>query len=401
MMPFTRCEDRSMTTAIDSAKLRLGAARWSISTVFFVNGAGIGLWAAHIPIVRARLDLDERLLGWVLLAIAGAAMTAMPLAGAVAGRSGTRGATAILAFAFAIATPLPIMAQTTMALFAAALAFGACNGALDVVMNAHASEVETARGRPTMSSFHGFFSLGGLAGAALGGGLIGVGWGDGGGAAIAAGAALLALVPAASRLLPASAIAIRAGHFGWPRRAALALGLLAFLCMAVEGAVADWSALLLTEHTGSSAASAAIGYSAFSIAMAICRFGGDSLTLRFGPRRVMAAGGILIAIGLLSAVIIPHPLAAAAGFALVGVGAANVVPVIYVAATRVRGLSAGAGVATVATIGYTGLLLGPPVIGGIASVTGLAVALGLLSLAGCCIAFGAGAVSGDTRSDRR
>ena len=365
--------------------------------MFFLNGAGIGLWAAHIPVVQARLGLHEQLLGWVLLTFAGAAMTSMPLAGAVAGRFGTRGATTFLAFAFAVAMPLPIMAPSIAALFAAALAFGACSGALDVVMNAHASGVETARGRPTMSSFHGFFSVGGLTGAALGGALIGAGLGDGRGAAMAAGAALLALLPVTARLLPDLPLAPHAGHFGWPRRAALALGLLALLCMAVEGAVADWSALLLTEHAGSSAAFAATGYSAFSIAMAACRFAGDALIVRFGARRVMVAGGFWITIGLLAAVTIPHPIAASAGFALVGVGAANVVPVIFAAAARVPGLSAGAGVATAATIGYTGFLLGPPVIGGIASITGLATALGLLSLAGLCIALGASSVASGNR----
>jgi MFS family permease len=388
-----------MTAAIPNDSPRLAAARWAISTVFFVNGAGIGLWAAHIPVVQARLALDEKLLGWVLLAIAGAAMTAMPIAGALAGRFGTRNATTFLAFAFAVIMPLPIAAPSLMALFAAALAFGASNGALDVIMNAHASEVETARGKPTMSSFHGFFSTGGLAGAALGGALIGNGWGSGSGAALAAVAALLVLLPATARLLPASGATVHAGHFGLPRHAALLLGLLALLCMAVEGAVADWSGLLLTEHAGASAAFAAIGYSAFSIAMAACRFAGDALIIRFGARLVMAAGGLCIAIGLLAAAMLPYPLAAASGFALVGLGAANVVPVIFGAAARVSGLSAGAGVATAATIGYTGFLLGPPLIGGIASVTSLAVALGLLSLTGLCIVAGARFVGDETPPD--
>lgn len=385
-----------MTTAIPNDVARLAAARWAISTVFFVNGAGIGLWAAHIPVVQARLALDEKLLGWVLLAIAGAAMVAMPIAGALAGRFGTRNAVTVLAFAFAIIMPLPIATPSLAALFAAALAFGACNGSLDVIMNAHASEVETARGKPTMSSFHGFFSTGGLIGAALGGALIGNGWGDGSGAALAGLAALLVLLPATARLLPASGATVHAGHFGLPRRAALLLGVLALLCMAVEGAVADWSGLLLTEHAGASAAFAAIGYSAFSIAMAACRFAGDALIIRFGARMVMAAGGLCIAIGLLAAAMLPYPLAAAAGFALVGLGAANVVPVIFGAAARVPGLSAGAGVATAGTIGYTGFLLGPPLIGGIASITGLAVALGVLSLTGVCIVAGARIVDGET-----
>ena len=175
-------------------------------------------------------------------------------------------------------------------------------------------------------------------------------------------------------------------------------GLLALLCMSVEGAVTDWSALLLTEHTGASDAFAAIGFAAFSIAMAACRFAGDALILRFGARRVMAAGGLCIASGLVVAAVMPYPLAAATGFALVGLGAANVVPVIFGAAARVPGISAGAGVATAATIGYSGFLLGPPLIGAIASAIGLATALGLLSLTGICIALGARIVNGKTPS---
>ncbi|WP_088347183.1 MULTISPECIES: MFS transporter [Rhodomicrobium] len=373
---------------------RVDAARWAISAIFFMNGAGVGLWAAHIPIVRSRLELDERMLGWVLLAMGGAAMISMPLAAAGIGRFGTRRAAAFMAFAFAVAVPLPILAPTTLALFAAAVIFGACNGGLDVSMNAHASDVEAARGRPTMSSFHGFFSLGGLAGAALGGSLIGAGWGNGGGAAVAVAFGLLALIPAVLNLLPGVHVASSAGHFGWPRRAALTLGILALLAMGVEGAVADWSALLLTEHTGSSAAFAATGYAAFSIVMAACRFAGDSLISRFGARNMMIAGGILIALGLVSSATIPHPLLAAAGFALVGLGAANVVPVIFSAAARLPGLPPGAGVAAVASVGYAGLLMGPPLIGGVASLTGLATALGLLSLAGLAIVAGAGAVDG-------
>jgi hypothetical protein len=125
------------------------------------------------------------------------------------------------------------------------------------------------------------------------------------------------------------------------------------------------------------------------------------LIVRFGAHRVMAAGGVCIAIGLLAAAMLPFPLAAAAGFALVGLGAANVVPVIFGAAARVPGLSAGAGVATAGTIGYTGFLLGPPLIGGIASVTGLPVALGLLSLTGLCIVAGTRFVGGEAPPAQR
>jgi len=270
-------------------------------------------------------------------------------------------------------------------LFAAAFAFGATNGVLDVSMNANASEVETARGVPTMSSIHGFFSLGGLVGAALGGVLIAAGLGDGRGALLASVVTAVAVALCARWLLhtPPSP---HASHFALPRGPALFLGLLGLLCFAVEGALVDWSALLLTERTGADPASAALGYSAFSVTMAACRFAGDRLVLRFGALRVMTAGGLGICGGLLLAVVSRNLPLSALGFALVGLSAANVVPLIFSAAARIPGMSAGGGLATVATLGYAGLLLAPPVIGAIAAHSSLAVALGVLALSGIVIA---------------
>jgi MFS family permease len=371
---------------------QLSLARWSVSAVFFLNGAGVGLWAAHIPLVAGRFGLDDDFMGLVLLCLGLGAMAAMPLSGMACGRFGTRAVTKTMAFAFALAIPLPILAPTIVALFAAALTFGACNGALDVAMNAQASEIESARGKSTMASFHGFFSAGGLAGASLGGLIIGSGLGDGRGAVMATVLAIGLLAAVTARLFVTPASHGNAAHFERPHRAALSLGLLALACMVVEGAVADWSALLLTEHAGATAAVGAAGYAAFSIAMAACRFAGDSLIGAFGPRRLMMMGGLSIAAGLALAASFSLPLPAAASFVLVGLGAANVVPVIFAAAGRIPGLPAGAGIAAVATIGYTGFLLGPPVIGWIASMIGLPATHGLLALAGILLAVFARAV---------
>jgi MFS family permease len=365
---------------------RLSHARWSVSTVFFINGAGIGLWAVHIPLVAGRFGLSDATMGLVLLSFALGAMLAMPLSGWACGQFGSRVVTRVAAFAFAVAIPLPMLVPHLPLLFAAALFFGASSGALDVAMNAQASEIESARGKSTMASFHGFFSAGGLAGAALGGLIIGVGLGDGRGAAMAAAFAVAVVAIASTSLFATTASHATAGHFERPRLAALSLGLLALTCMMVEGAVADWSALLLTKHAGATPAQGAAGYAAFSIAMAACRFGGDALITLFGPRRMMVLGGTSIAAGLACAAAFAMPLPAAAGFVLVGLGAANVVPVIFAAAGRIPGLPAGAGIAAVATIGYTGFLLGPPVIGWIASMIGLPAAHCVLALAGIFIA---------------
>jgi MFS family permease len=363
----------------------LNAARWSVSTIFLLNGAGIGVWAAHVPLVQARAGIDTGVLGFLLLTIAGGAISAMPLSGWMAGRWGTRAVVVGSGLLFALMSAVLMNVGGLVPLFLAAYVFGASNGVLDVAMNANASEVEAARGIPTMSSFHGFYSLGGLIGAALGGLLIGAGLGDGRGA-LMVGVAIFAAVLACGGRLLAVPPAPHATHFALPRGPALFLGLLALLCFAIEGALVDWSALLLKERTQVDAATAALGYSAFSVTMAACRFAGDRLVLRFGPLRVMTVGGLGMFAGLMIAVTSTHFILSALGFALIGLAAANVVPLIFAAAARMPGMSAGGGLATVATLGYAGLLMAPPLLGAIAAHTNIAIALGMLSFSGIVIA---------------
>lgn len=375
-----------------STSASLGQARWSISTVFLLNGAGIGLWAAHVPVVQARTGIDTATLSMLLLTIAAGALLAMPLMGGFTARWGTRRMVLVAGFAFAAMLAVVMSLTDLRLLFPAAFVFGISNGALDVAMNANASEVETARGIPTMSSFHGFFSLGGLLGAALGGVLIGQGWGGGQGAFAMGVATAIALALAAPRVMAFAPSHEAGSHFALPRGAALSLGLLALLCFAVEGALVDWSALLMRERTGAEPASAALAYSAFSIAMAACRFAGDRMILRFGAMRIMVLGGLAMFAGLATAVLSTDFLLSACGFALIGIGAANVVPLLFGAASRIPGMSAGAGVAAVATLGYGGLLMAPPVLGYIASHSSVMVALGVLSLSGLVIAMSAGII---------
>jgi hypothetical protein len=375
-----------------TSHVSLSPARWAISTVFLLNGAGIGLWAAHVPVVQARTGIDTAMLSMVLLTIAAGALLAMPLMGGFTARWGTRRMVLVSGFAFAALLCVVMGVTDLRLLFLVAFAFGVSNGALDVAMNANASEVETARGLPTMSSFHGFFSLGGLLGAALGGVFIGQGWGDGQGALAMGIATALVLAATAPRVMAFSPSHEAGSHFQLPRGPALSLGLLALLCFAVEGALVDWSALLMQERTATPPATAALAYSAFSIAMAACRFAGDRLILRFGAMRVMVLGGLAMFAGLATAVLSTHFVLSSAGFALIGIGAANVVPLLFGAASRIPGMSAGAGVAAVATLGYGGLLLAPPVLGYIAAQASIMVALGALSLSGLVIALSAGII---------
>ena len=168
---------------------RLFRARIAVYIAFLLAGVGTGIWAAHIPLVQARLGLNPAILGLALFVMAFGALLTMPLAGVALARLGSRLPAAAMMIAFTALTPLPILAGSVPVFFFSCLPVRTTIGALDVSMNLQATEVEAARGRPTMSSFHGFFSIGGLAGAGLGAGIIALGWGDGSGAAAAGGSA--------------------------------------------------------------------------------------------------------------------------------------------------------------------------------------------------------------------
>jgi len=270
---------------------------------------------------------------------------------------------------------------------------GAANGVLGVAMNAQAAAVERAYGRPIMASFHALFSLGGLAGSAVGGVLAGQGVGvrahlAGTAAALAAAAWL-----AARRLLPPAADAAPdAPAFARPTRALLALGVVAFCVLFGEGAMADWTAVYLRDVAGTGPGLAAAGYAAFSLTMAGGRLVGDALTVRLGPRRLVLGGGLLAAAGLALAVAVPTPWAAVAGFAAVGAGFATIFPSVLAAAGRTPGQSAGTAIAAVSTLGYTGFLAGPAAIGLIADATSLRAGLGVVAVTSLLIAVLAGAM---------
>jgi fucose permease len=361
-------------------------ARIAVSIAFFLLGFGAGLWAVHIPVVQQRLGIDPAVLGLVLLALAIGAMVAMPTAGLAVAKFGSRWTTALATLAFTLAMPLPMVAGTVMPLFAAAALFGFCLGGLDVAMNVQASQVEHARRQPTMSSFHGFYSVGGLVGAMLGAAVIWLGFGRGEGAVALAAVLLGFAVWAAMRLLPAEPSGEGGPRFVLPNRAVIGIGLLAFLCFAIEGAVADWSALFLATVKGASEVAAASGYALFSLAMTVCRLTGDRVVARLGARTILSGGGALMALGLALALASPWPLIGAVGFALVGLGAANVVPVVFSTAGRTPGVIPSVGVAAVATLGYTGFLICPPLLGFVGKALGLSAALFLVLLMSVVVA---------------
>jgi hypothetical protein len=294
-----------------------------------------------------------------------------------------------VAFALMCAvTAIAALAPSLVALGALLLVFGMGMGSLDVGMNVHGVTVEREYGRPIFSGFHAAFSFGGLAGAALG--------------ALAAHAGLdvrvhLALVGVlcatvgltwSRRFLPGSADAV-AEHdpiFVRPPRNLWALGALAFACLLIEGASADWSGVYIKDELGAGAGFAALGFTAFSVTMTLGRLFGDGLVVRFGSVRLVRLGGLVAGVGFGTALAVSAPAAALVGFACLGAGMSSVIPIVFRAAGQVPGIASSVSLSAVSSIGYLGFVAGPPAIGGIAELVGLPSALAVLVLLAALVA---------------
>jgi fucose permease len=382
---------RTSPAPLESPRLPV-RSRWAVATIFFINGMVLATWVPHIPAVKARHAISDGELGVVLLAMAVGAVVALPLAGWLVGRAGSRRMTSAAAIALCLALPLPLVSPNVALLSLSLVVLGACNATLDVSMNAQAVAVEQGYQRAIMSSFHGLFSLGGLVGAAVAGGVMALGVQDVPHVTGTAIASLFAVGCCLRWLMPSTTQHVSPGGvFARPTGALLGLGALAFCGLLAEGAMGDWSAVYLHDTLGSSPAVAAVGFAAFSLAMAAGRFGGDRLVVRFGSGHVLRASSAVAAIGLAVAISIGTPAVGIIGCGLVGLGISNVIPILFSAAGRVGGIPAGTALAAVATTGYLGFLAGPPLIGLAAEVSGLRVALGIVSALCALITLGAGA----------
>ena len=367
-------------------------ARLAVAAVFFANGVITGTWAAHIPLVEERLAISHSTLGLSLFAMAFGAMVAMPATGPTVARFGSALVTRAATIALFATFLLPILAPSALSLAAALFVFGATNGVMDVAMNAHAVAVERLLKRPVMSSFHGMWSLGGLVGSGIAALLFPMLSPFAEAATVIVAGVAFAVV-ALVFLLPAAADGtVQGTAFAWPSRATIGLGILCFLSMMSEGAIVDWAALHLKGTLQLGDGFAATGFAAYAASMAAGRFSGDRLRSRFGSAELVRGSALLAAAGLVVALVSSFPLLAVAGFALVGLGLANLVPVFFGAAGRISGQTAAANIAAVATIGYSGFVVGPPFIGFVADASSLPLALGLIVLACLAIAFWAAIV---------
>ena len=358
------------STAVQTAALaRRG--RWAIATMFFDNGLLTGSWETQIPVFLTRLEISKFTLGLMILVFGLGAVAAMTWCGHLISRYGSR--TVVQWFAVCASFGLLLVALApNVALAAAAMfIFGGVIGGMDVAMNANAVAVERKLSRAIMSSSHGFWSLGGFAGGGLGGLAI-QHYGHLAHAGLVTALAFVLVMLALRRLVGEDKPAAEAHRpFSLPKNAMIYLiGLMALLSMVPEGAVLDWAALYLRQELGADLATAGFAFAAFSAVMALMRFVGDGVRNRFGAVTTLRVSALVAAAAMLVAGLSSSPWLAIVAFACCGFGVANMVPIAFSAAGNQDGMSSGAGLSVVTTMGYCGILVAPSGIGFIAEHTG-------------------------------
>nr|WP_260867441.1 MFS transporter [Streptomyces sp. SAJ15] len=398
--------------APDPALSRLRAA---LTLFFALDGFVFAGWVVRIPAVKEQTGASPGALGLALLGVSAGAVATMVVTGRLCRRFGSHPMTVAAAVLMSLSVALPPLTHSALALGLVLLAFGAGFGGLNVAMNSAAVDLVAALRRPVMPTLHAAFSLGGMAGAGLGGLVAGHLSATRHLALLAAAGVLLALFAGRTLIaLPAPTVpdtaatatpdgpatdatasddgrpraeghSARAGGSRWP---VLVFGLIALCTAYGEGAMADWAALHLDQDLGASPGMAAAGYSLFALAMTVGRLTGSALLERLGQTRALVAGGATAAAGMLLGSLAPVLPLALAGFAVTGLGLANIFPI---AIGRAGALAGPDGVATASTLGYAGMLLGPPTIGFLADWSSLSTALttvALLSALAAAVAYG-------------
>ncbi|MGW3108151.1 MFS transporter [Streptomyces sp. NPDC001100] len=363
-------------TPTDLTRLR------AVLTAFFaLDGFIFAGWVVRIPAIKHQTGASAGTLGLALLGVSAGAVVTMMLTGRLCHRYGNHQVTVACAVLLSLSVSLPPLTHSALTLGLVLLVFGAAYGGINVAFNSAAVELVRAMRRPIMPSFHAAFSLGGMVGAGLGG--------------LAAGSltptqhlfglTVLGLVVTALIGRPLLRLQPPAPHEDPPQEEAaprrlttrtrglvVTFGLIALCTAFGEGALADWSALHLQQDLDATAGAAAIGYSCFALAMTAGRLSGTRLLERLGRTRTLVAGGTTAAVGMLLGALAPTLWAAVLGFVITGLGLANLFPV---AVERAGTLAGPDGVAIASTLGYGGMLLGPPAIGFMADWYSLPAAL--------------------------
>jgi MFS family permease len=388
------------------------SARVAVAALFFTNGVLFANVVPRYPEIKDRLDLSNAALGSALAAFPFGALLAGLFAAAIIGRWRSArvasGGIALLSVSFVLAVIAPSWGVLSLVFFVG----GALDAVVDVAQNAHGLRVQRVYGRSIVNSFHGVWSIGAVTGGVMGSAA--AGWSVPLAAHLTFAAVLFSAVAfGAYRFLlpgPDDSERVNEGEAlagvesrddrtdrgvrrvpGAVWRLLLVFGALAACGALVEDAGASWGAVYLRDELGAAAATAGLAFVALQVAMTAGRLLGDRFVDRFGTRRVVRTGGVVVAVGMGIALVLPSTVTTLGGFLLAGLGVATLVPATMHSADELPALASGVGLMVVSWLLRVGFLLSPLVVGVVADASSLRVGLLTTVFAGVVMA-GAGRV---------
>lgn len=347
-----------------------------LGLIFTCNSLLFGNWITRIPDMKDTIGLTDGELGLALLGAPIGAMCIMPISGWVIARFDLGRTLVISGLAHVISLPLLALSDSFWGLAIALFFFGFTNAIMDISMNATAAVIERKHKRAIMSTCHGMWSLGGMAGAALGSIVAGLGTSTLPHLGLVGGIVFVMILLLSDTLYHMKE-SRNAGDkvFAWPRGPLLMLAFMAFCILLSEGAIADWSAVYMRDVVLADAYLVGMAYAGFSMLMAIGRLTGDSIIPGLGKKSVVFYGSLLSVIGLCVAIFFESQVLVIVGFSITGLGYSCIVPVLFISGANQPGYTAGTGIAAVTTLGYAGFLVGPPLIGLLAEAYSLTVGM--------------------------
>lgn len=359
-------------------------SRTAISIYFFVSGLIFSSWASRIPNIKDRYELNEAELGGLLFMLPMGALLALPFAGWLVHRFGSKKMSLVSLLIYCILL-VAIALEMNIIWFSIVLfSFGVLGNLCNISMNAQGLSIQESLNKPILSGLHAMWSLGAFSAAAITG--------------LLEHASMISHYGMISSVAFIAAIFFSlymvqdiqhpdAEHkvFVLPNRRLVLLGVICFCVAMSEGAMSDWSSLYYRQVLNELTSSSTAGYTSFVFCMAVGRFSGDRFIHAFGHSRVLKMNGLLIATGMSLSLLVQYPVWVIIGFALVGFGVSSVIPIVYMLAAKSKAMPPAVALSAVSSVGFTGFLVGPPIIGFVAQALGLRTSLVLIVFLGAMI----------------
>ena len=338
-------------------------------------------WASRIPSIKSNFNFDEAQLGSLLLVMPISSLIGLPISGWLVSKFNSRIPLLISFIILSLSLPIIGFATNVQQLVVGVALFSFCTRIANIAVNTQSITLQKQREKKIIGSFHGLWSLGGLAGALFSTFMVraGVSMEDHFVYVVVFSLTLGLLSYPFLIASDKSSIGNKL-ILGKPDKYILYLGLMVFFGALCEGGMFDWSGVYFKEVVGEEIFT--LGYLIFMAFMALSRFFSDRLVDRIGMPKTYILGASIVTFGMSLAIIFPYYWSVLIGFSLVGIGVAAVFPMTFSLAGSSKKYSPGMAISIISTYGIAGMLIGPPLVGYIAHLVGLQYAFVLFILSG-------------------